>query len=180
MQTVHLRTKTGGTVAEFGMAFIVLVCFFFIPLVNLGFIAARYLIAQGIVNEYAHRLAITEKRSDSYALMTDDHRWSSLLAKCGMNVDESTLKLIVCGKNPSDQVVVSQGVHVSTPWLPEGSKGPCVYVMEFRVKAKMLPVYTGGPAVPGISAPLPIDLAGRAVWENLACNPDSKEYYINE
>ncbi len=180
MQTKQARSKRGGTVAEFGMTFIVLVCFFFIPLVNLGFIAARYLLAQGIVAECTHRMALSEKRSDSYALLSSDPRWRQFLTKCGVSIEESKLQLIVCGKTSGDQVVVAQGAPVTSQWLPEGSKGPCVYMMELRVKAKMMPVYKGGPSIPGINTPLDVDFAGRSVWENLACNPDSKEYYINE
>lgn len=174
------RGKRGGAIAEFGTAFVVLVIFFFVPLVNLSFIAVRYFIAQGLIQEYVHRLAQTEKRSESYTMLSNDTWWKDFCDRCGVTVSNHTLKLVVCGAGTSEKVILASGAPVTSQWLPGGSKAPCVYTMDLVVDVQVPPVYNGGPAVPGITSPLPLKIEGHSNWENLSRNPVTTEYFINE
>lgn len=180
MSITRQRGKRGGTIAEFGTAFVVLVVFFFIPLVNLSFIAVRYFIAQGLIQEYVHRLAQVEKRSDAYSMLSSDTWWKDFCDRCGVTVSSHVLKLQVCGANSGEKISVNSGAPVSTQWLPGGSKGPCVYTMDLLVDVNVPPIYSGGPSVPGITSPLPLQIAAHSNWENLSRNPVTTEYFINE
>lgn len=174
------RSKRGGAIAEFGTAFVVLVIFFFVPLVNLSFIAVRYFIAQGLVQEYVHRLAQCEKRTEAYGMLSSDVWWKEFCDRCGVTIGTPELKLLICGSSSPEKISVAQGTPVSSQWLPGGVKAPCIYTMDLVVDVLIPPVYNGGPAVPGITAPLPLKIEGHSNWENLSRNPASTEFYINE
>lgn len=173
------RRERGTAITEFGAAFVVLVIFFFIPLVNLSFIGVRFLMAQGAVLEFAHRLALAEKRNDSYTTLASDTWWSDFCNKCGMNVTRSNLDLLISAADNS-QLRLRAGEQVPSQWLPGGSKSPCVYTYDLSVTISIPPIYSGGPAIPGITAPLAFQLDGRSAWENLSRDPATTEYFINE
>lgn len=174
------RSQSGGAIAEFGAAFVVLVIFFFVPLVNLGFIGVRYFIAQGLIQEYVHRLSLAEKRSEAYASLATDSWWKDFCDRCGVTVAGRELSMVVCGANGTDKIAVAGGSPISSQWLPGGSKGPCIYTFDLVVDVEIPPIYTGGPAVPGITAPIPLKIQAHSNWENLSRNPVSTEYFINE
>lgn len=174
------RKAKGAALAEFTAAFLVFVVFFFIPLVNLSFIGVRYLIAQGAVQEFAHRLALAEKRSDAYATLSSDSWWSDFCNKCGVEVSGKNLDLLICGADSSQKVRLHAGQPVSSDWLPGGSHSPCIYTLDLSVNLSIPPIYQAGPAIPGLTAPIPFRLDGRSAWENMSRNPITSEYFINE
>ncbi|MBX9568129.1 MAG: hypothetical protein K2X77_04500 [Candidatus Obscuribacterales bacterium] len=180
MSTSKKRGQRGGAIAEFGTAFVVLVIFFFVPLVNLSFIAVKYFIAQGLIQEYVHRLAETEKRSEAYTMLSTDDWWKDFCDRCGVTVSGHELKLVVCGATGSDKITLSSGAPVTSQWLPGGSKAPCIYTLDLVVDVLIPPIYSGGPAVPGITSPLPLKIEGHSNWENLSRNPVTSGYFINE
>jgi hypothetical protein len=174
------RTERGAALTEFTAAFVVLVIFFFIPLVNMSFIGVRFFIAQGAVQEFVHRLALAEKRSDSYNTMSSDSWWSDFSKNCGLQIGSTKLDMIVSATNTADQVRLAQGQPVPPEYLPGGAKAPCIYTYELSVDINIPPIYAGGPSIPGITTPIPLKLAGRSAWENLSRDPATTEYYINE
>lgn len=174
------RSQKGAALTEFSAAFVVLVIFFFVPLVNLSFIGVRFFIAQGAVQEFVHRLALAERRSESYSTLTADTWWSDFCKNCGLQIGTTKLDMIVCATNTADQIRLAQGQHVPSDFLPGGAKAPCIYSYELTVDISVPPIYSGGPAVPGITTPIPLKLAGRSAWENLSRDPATTEYYINE
>lgn len=174
------RTTQGAALTEFTAAFVVLVIFFFVPLVNLSFIGVRFFIAQGAAQEFVHRLALAEKRSDSYNTLSTDSWWSDFCRNCGLQIGSSKLAMLVSATNTSDQLRLAQGQPVPTDFLPGGAKAPCIYTYELTVEVNIPAIYTGGPAVPGITTPIPVKLAARSAWENLSRDPATTEYYVNE
>ncbi len=174
------RKSKGAAIAEFGTAFVVLVCFLFIPLVNLSFIGVRFFIVQGAVQEFAHRLALAEKRSDSYALLNSDTWWSDFCNNCGVNITDKKLRLLACSTDSADKALFNQGQKVPAEWLPGGAKAPCIYSYDLQVQITVPPIYNGGPAIPGITSPINFNINGKSAWENMSRNPVSKEYFINE
>jgi hypothetical protein len=177
---MKVRRNKRGNIAELGPAFVVFICFIFTPLIDLGFIPVRYLIAQGVINEYVHRLSLAEKRSQSYEILATDNFWRQFLTQCGITLREPTLKLIVCGNNDSDKISVESGEHIASEWLPNGSKGPCLYSMELSVDADINPLYTVNNGLPGLAGPVTMKFASRSNWENFGRDPVTKEYYVNE
>ena len=175
-----VRTKRGAALTEFAAAFVVLVVFFFIPLVNMSFIGVRFFIAQGAVQEFVHRLALAEKRSDSYNSLASDSWWSNFCKNCGLQIGSSKLDMIVAATNSTDKLRLAQGQAVPTEFLPGGAKAPCIYTYELTVDISIPPIYNNGPSVPGITTPIPLKLSARSEWENLSRNPATTGYYINE
>lgn len=177
---LRTRTRTGATIAEFGAAFIVLVIFIFIPLINAGFVVVRYYLATGALTEYVHRLSLTEKRSQALSMLSTDTWWSDFASNCGVTVTNKQLKVIVCGANESDKLTVTNAQEIPDDWLPEGAKGPCVYTVNMEVDILVSPVFCGSNGIPGITAPVPMNIAAHSHWENLSRDPKTKEFFINE
>lgn len=180
MSRPKIRKRRGAAITEFGAAFVVLVIFLFVPLVNLSFIGVKFLIAQGAIQEFTHRLALSEKRSDSYTTLASDEWWSDFCSKCGVDISQKKLNLIVCSTNSADKLSLASGQKVPADWLPGGAKAPCIYTYDLAVTVSVPPIYSGGPAIPGITSPIAFQLEGHSAWENLSRNPASTEYYINE
>ena len=177
---VGRRNTSGTALTEFTAAFVVLVIFFFIPLVNMSFIGVRFFITQGAVQEFAHRLALAEKRSDSYQALGTDSRWSDFCQNCGVKVASKQLDLLLCAADGSSQLRLNNGQTVPSEWLPGGAKSPCIYTYDLKVNIEIPPIYNGGGGVPGITTPITLTLDGRSAWENLSRDPITTEYFINE
>lgn len=179
--TARRRNRHGHAISEFGAAMVVFVCCFLAPMIDLSFIPVRYLIAQGVVIELTHRLALTEKRTDAYALLNSDPWWKNFLDKCGVTVNNPKLKMVVCGQNPSNMISQnSAGDNLTTEWLPGGANGPCVYSLELVVDCDLPPLFNLNAGIPGFTSPVTIPIKGRSQWENLGLNPQTGKYYINE
>lgn len=172
------RRKKGNALIEFGPAMVVFVCFILTPLLDLGFIPVRYLICTGVINEYAHRLSLSEKRSDCYA--AGDNWWRDFLLRCGITVHEPSKSLIICGRDEGDRLVVRQGETVPAEWLPNGSKGPCLYSLEVSLNADIPPLVSSSHGLPGLTGPITMTFASRSNWENFGRDPETRLYYVNE
>lgn len=175
------RKALGAALSEFAAAFLVLVVFLFIPLVNMSFVAVRFFIADGAVKEFAHRLSLCEKRSDAYESLSSDSWWREFCAKCGVEMSEPKLSLLVCSADGAEKIILGSGQQVPAAWLPGGAKAPCIYSLDLSVDLMIQPVYNGGgPPVAGLTQAIPFTLNGKSNWENLSVNPASKHYFINE
>jgi len=175
------RSKLGAVLAEFGTAFALLVVFFFIPLVNMSFIGVRFLIAQGAIQEFVHRVALANKRSDSYDSLASDPSWSQICNSSGGVFTSSNLQLIVCDKN-GNATITQANQKIPTELLPGGSKAPCSYSFEMTAGFTIPPIYSAnsGSAIPGITSPIQVQLKARSAWENLSQDPITQEFFINE
>jgi hypothetical protein len=176
---VTRRGRKGAAIAEFGPAMVAFVVFVLVPLIDVSFIPVRYFIAQGIVTSTAQRLSLAEKLTDANT-MAHEGWWTGFLGAMGVQVTPAPIKLVICGHNEADKLVISPGETVPDEWLPNGSKGPCVYAVELTVDAAIPPLYKAKAGLPGFSAPVHMTLSGRSNWENLGRDPITRNYYINE
>lgn len=174
------RNNSGHAISEFGASMAVFICLVLAPLIDLSFIPVRYLVTQGVVIELTHRLSLTEKRSDAYALLHNDLWWKVFLDKCGVTVKNPKLRMVVCGQNASQMTSVeNSGDELPAEWLPEGSNGPCVYSLELSADCDLPPLFSLGVGIPGFTGPVTIPIKARSQWENLGRDPQTGSYYIN-
>lgn len=174
-----IKRNQKGTMAEFGPAMIVFVCFIMTPLIDVSAIPVRYLIAQGVLAETAQKLALAESRTEAVAI-AENGQWRNILRGCGVTVTPQPLKLIVCGKEEADRIVLNPGEPVPPQYLPAGVKAPCIYSMELSVIAALPPLYNGTSGLPGFTAPINVNLSARSNWENMGRDPGTRRYFINE
>ncbi len=174
----QMRSTRANALTEFGPALVVFVCFILTPLLDLGFIPVRYLITSGVINEYTHRLSLSEKRSDCYA--PADNWWRDFLRRCGITVHEPTVSLVVCGQNDGDKIVVRQSESIPSEWLPNGTRGPCLYCVELTANADIPPLVSASHGLPGLTGPVTMKFSSRSSWENLGRDPETRQYWINE
>lgn len=69
------RKRDGSSLTELGPALIVFVCAFLIPVIDISFVPVRYMICQGVINEFAHSLSLVEKRSEAYSRLAANSWW---------------------------------------------------------------------------------------------------------
>lgn len=174
------RGESGSTITEFGPALIVLVCFIFLPLLNIAFLPVFSLATTGALNEFTHRLSLAEKRSDAYFQLHHDSGWRDFLGRWGVRVHDPKLKLIICGKNEGDKCIVTESQNIPSSWLPDGDKGPCVYSLELSVKADLPPLCRACAGLPGFTGPITTTFHSRSQWENFGRDPATGQFYINE
>ena len=179
-KSMHRRNNRGHMISEFGAAMMVFVCFFLAPLIDIGFIPVRYLLCQGAITELTHRLSLAETRSEAYTLLTGDSWWKNFLSTCGVTVHDPKMTLMVCGQDPSQTTSVGQGQTLAAEWLPNGSKGPCVYSLQLNVACDLPPLFNVDAGLPGFSAPITMNLTSRSQWENLGLDPQTGGFYLNE
>jgi hypothetical protein len=165
---------------EFAMAFITLISFVFVPLVSMGMIPVRYLIAHGVLTELSHKLALCDKRSDAYALFNNDQWSHSILSRCGITVSNPQLTMNIFGQADNSSTAVSAGDPIAAEWLPGGAKGPCIYSLRVAADFSVAPLFNACPGVPGVTSPISFKLHSDSPWENLGRDPVSSQYFVNE
>jgi hypothetical protein len=178
-----LRRRHGHALTEFGPALFMFIIFFFIPLIDLGFIPVRYVIALGVVDNLNKRMSMVEKMTDAQQLLKTDG-WVTQLNHFGVEVKSFELSLKIVSKaNADDSVVVPLTSPITNDWLPDGSNCPCVYYLQLSVDTTISPLFTMNlpwSGVPGLTAPVPINLFTSAAWENFGRDPDNNQFYLNE
>src|SRR5262249_16874650 len=139
-----------------------------------------YFIATGVINDCAHRLSMAERRSEAYTVLNEGG-WREFLAQCGVYVHTTPdLEMVVCGQNEADKIDVGQAASVQDDYLPDGTKGPCLYAMKLSVQADISPLVPGDIGWPGLTMPISTKICCRSDWENLGRDPDNGHYYLNE
>ena len=183
IMSISGKRRQGHALTEFGPALFMFLIFFFVPIIDLGFIPVRYVIASGIVENLNKRMSMAEKMTDAENLLNTDG-WRSQLGHFGIDVQTYGLSLKIISKaNADDNVVVPLTSPITNDWLPDGSNCPCVYYLQLSVDTKISPLFTmnlPAVAVPGLTAPVPINLSTSAAWENFGRDPDNNQFYLNE
>lgn len=164
---------------EFSGAMIIFILFIFTPLLNIGILPVRYLIAHGIMTEMAHRMSVCEKRSEAANLLKTNSWWTNLLSACGVTVKNPDASLLIVDKNNS-KTSVSMNTVLSNDQLPNGSQGPFMYSLQLSADCDISPLFNAGAGLPGFTKPVTLHLTSQAQWENLGRNPETTYYYINE
>lgn len=174
------RRQTGSSMTEFSASMVIFILFVFCPLINVGILPVRYLIAHGIITEMTHRISVCEKRSDAYNYLKGNQWWTSFLSKCGVSVSNPKLTMIVCGKDVGDKTKFSNSAEISPDWLPNGTKGPCVYSVQLTADCALSPLFNAQAGLPGFTKPVTISINSQAQWESLGRDPQTSAYYLNE
>ncbi len=178
---VRRRRKSGSSMTEFSGALVIFVLFIFTPLINIGILPVRYLIAHGIMTEMTHRMAVCEKRrTEASQLLQTNLWWTKLLAACGVAVKNPQASLIIVDKGGSGKNTVAIGGSIADDLLPNGSKGPFMYSIQLTADCAISPLFNAGAGLPGFTSPVTIRMSSQAQWENLGRDPETTYYYVNE
>jgi hypothetical protein len=183
-----LRGEAGSQLAEFGPALFILAFFILIPLLDLGILPVRWMLAQEIVNEYSRKLALQENFSQSFRTIEADPSLATRLKKLGgVTVKNINLQLrasrIFRHPHPSEFILVNQPRRIPPAWQPDGAKAPCDYSLELNVQSLMSPAFlfpASWYAIPGLTRPIPVTFNASHEWENLGRNPVTKSFFLNE
>jgi hypothetical protein len=168
--------------SEFAVAVFCLFLFIILPLVNLSIVPMRYGLAKSLVEDQLHRLAKAELLSQALA---PGLNLTDALGKIG-GIEVVTTKTVLeieAAKKPQEKKQIAKVGAINTDWLPDGPLGPYLYRLASRTELKIAPlalVKLGGLNVPGLTAPLPVTLDEKCVFENLGRDPNTGEYFINE
>lgn len=182
------RTRTGSQIAEFAPALMILVGVVLVPLLDLMIVPVRWMLAQELANDYARRLAMCETFKQSQALMEADPSLATRLAQLGgVKAESISLHLrisrIGSGAVSEDAVVVDQPGKIPPAWLPNGAKAPCAYYLELDIQSQLSPailVSIPGISVSGLTQPIPTMIRSSHEWSNLAMNPNTQMFFVNE
>jgi len=161
-----------GSIPEFGSAFMFLIVFVLLPLLNLSFVPLRYMLCEGVISNLTRRLAHCEKYSDAEKMLTNETWHRNFLNTCGVNVRNERIRL-VASSNAGGGNRVKQG-DLPDEYLPGGSFSPCIYSLEVQADCTISALYQGP------FKPATIKLTTHSQWENLSKNPKTAQYFINE
>ncbi|MBX3150117.1 hypothetical protein KF728_08230 [Candidatus Obscuribacterales bacterium] len=173
MKSQFVRRSKKGNMSEFGSAFLLLITFIFLPLLNMSFVPVRYMICEGALTELCRRLAHSERFSDAQAMLAKEQWYKTLLNQCGVTVSGEKLTVLVTTADGARSTIKQSGV-LPSEWLPGGSNGPCIYSLELKADCTISALYQGP------FKPAKMTLRTHSQWENLSKDPGSLEYFINE
>lgn len=173
MEFNYSSRRQAGSIAEFGVAIMVLICFVLLPLLNLSFIPVRYVMCEGIMSELTRRLAHSDKFSEAQTIMAKDQWWKNVLATCGVTTKGETLRMVVTTSDGT-KAITSEGGKLPDEWLPGGANGPCIYSLEVKADCTIAALYQGP------FPPVNMTIRSHSQWENLSKDPESLKYFINE
>jgi hypothetical protein len=196
----YIRGQRGAQMTEFAAALALLFMCFFVPLMDLGILPIRWLLAQELIQSYARQLSLCETYSQALAKLQADPSLETKLVRIGgvkpLNMKcrliASTVRAI-----PKMQFTAEKPGELTNNWLPNGRNSPLSYVIQVSVDCEIQPMFlvrlpgsndTNDPAhpesnkgkVPGLNGPVPLTVTASASWENLGRNPVSKNFYLNE
>ncbi|MCC7528396.1 MAG: hypothetical protein IT342_07735 [Candidatus Melainabacteria bacterium] len=165
---------------EFSGAMIIFILFIFAPLINIGILPVRYLIAHGVMTEIAHRMSVCEKRSAANQLLQTNTWWTNSLAACGVKVKNPKASLIIVDKDGGSKSSITINSALTADLLPNGSRGPFMYCVQLTADCDISPLFNAGAGLPGFTSPVSLHMSSQAQWENLGRDPETTFYYINE
>lgn len=181
-----IRSQKGAQLAEFGPALAILVAMVLIPLLDFVVIPVRWMLAQDILKDASRRLSQSDKFSDAFAKMNSYPSVQSRLQNLGgITVQELTVQMNIrrVGAGSSDNFTAKAPAEISPAWLPGENNPGLLYTLEIRAGMQMSPVILFpnlGVSIPGLNAPIPVQMTAAHEWENLGKDPVTKQFYIAE
>jgi hypothetical protein len=174
------RNQRGSLMTEFAGAFVLFICCVMIPLINISVIPVRYVVSFAMVSEMTRKLALAETRSQAVTLATQPAFYQSFAGQFGITLEAPTIS-VVCKDQDSDVQVFPGKKPIPKVWLPGGSRSAhCNYLLKTETVAQIPPLVCVGPKIAALTAPVPFTISATAPWENLGCDPATREFYINE
>lgn len=183
MNSGHIanRRTSGSTIAEFGAGLVVFVCVVFIPVIDISFVPARFLLVQNYLEKVVHHMAVSEKRSDAIKYMTEDgDNWKKIVETFGVTFKSAKANLLVLNNSGNTQLSLTGTTPVPKTWLPSATNQSRLYSLELVTEVDIPPLFKGSSGLPGFSKPVTFTFRNRAQWENVSPDPLLGEYYINE
>ena len=174
------RRTSGSSMTEFSGAMVIFILFIFAPLINVGILPVRYLIAHGVMTEITHRMSVCEKRSEAKNLLQTNTWWTNLLAACGVKVKDPKASLIIVDKDGGSKSSIAINGTIADNLLPNGTGGPFMYSIQLSADCVISPLFNAGAGLPGFTSPVTLHMSSQAQWENLGRDPETTFYYINE
>lgn len=177
------RAPTGGHIAEFGAALVILTTIILIPLLDLVVVPVRWMMAQNIANSYSRKLALCESFSQSCHMIESEPFLKEQLLHLGGVTVQSVDMFLRISKPSGDFVLIDTPGQIPPDALPDGETPHCLYSIQLNVKLLISPailVHWSGQSIPGLTAPIPIMINASHEWENLGRNPATKEFFLNE
>ncbi len=178
------RTARGLALAEFGPSLAIYILVVLVPMIDIGTAFVRYWMAYSVMNTTIHRMSVEDKISDVATKLKTDRSWQKLIDNCGVRVDKAALSLhIVSAGNQDKSIDVPYPAPVPADWLPNGKSGPYIYYLNLTLSTRIQPLFQmnfGGLDIPGLTASVPMRFSASSAWENLARDPDTTQYFLNE
>lgn len=185
------RNQKGTGLTEFAAALPLFFCGIFVPLIDVSFVPARYLLTMGNLDNVVHRMALSEKRTQALQYL-HGNSWKAAVECWGVTVKDAKASLIVCDETGNTRVELPETSPVPKNMLPNGTKRPNgenatnLYSMEITTVVDVPPLFNGSSGLPGFTKPITFTFRNRTQWENLSPDPytttdvNSVQYYINE
>lgn len=171
-------------ITEFGAALFLLIGCFLIPFVDLCVIPARYGLGKSVVSSVVHKLAQSEtmsqalKAGSDYTVIQD-----TLRTLGGIDVKSVTVSLVLESTNITGETkIINRVGSIPQHLLPDGKGIPCFYFLNMKVNADIYPLVTVPlkSKIPGLTVPISMQFDESSAWENLARDPTTEEFYVNE
>lgn len=190
-KNMQRRTESGTAITEFTAGLVMFFCFFFIPVVDMSFLPARYLLVHTYLDKVVHRMALSEKRSQAMQYLNGGS-WKAAVEKLGVTVKDAKATLVICDDTGGQKLSLAGGADVPQDQLPNGAKLPNgdnqarIYSLELAVVVDIPPLFNNKVGLPGFNKPITVTLRTRDQWENLSpdplttSDPKAVKYYINE
>lgn len=174
------RTKRGAAITEFSTALTVFTCFF-VAIVDLAFVPARYLLVHTSLENVVHQLALSEKRTEAVQYLDNDANWKKKVESFGVTVKGAKIGMLILDNSGDTKLSLDGTAPVPKQWLPNNDKVPHVYALELSCDVDIPPLFKGGiGGIPGFNKPITFKIKNRSQWENLSPDPLTGQYYINE
>lgn len=164
---------------EFASAFTILICCLLIPLINFSVVPVRYVVAFAMVSDMTHKLSFSETRGLAVRKASEPLAYQNLAQNFGIALGASSLE-VVCIDSNAQSETFSGSKEIPQSWLPGGSKGQCNYLLRIKTPIEIPPLFSFGPRIAALTAPIPIEIISTTPWENLGCDPVTQKFYINE
>lgn len=173
------RPATGQQMVELAGTMLITLFWFTIPLLNLGAIPIRWALSYSILESDLRMLARCEKFSQALSLYSSSSKAEATMqALGGVTISDSRLFLTLHSKQRGTLEVEQPG-KIPQIWLDDKTE----FTLTRLTTAKISPLITANPlglSIAGINAPLPIKIESSTQWENIAKDPITSMYFVNE
>lgn len=189
--TKRSRSNRGSSIVEFAASLTMFFCFFLVPIIDIAFVPARYMLVETSLDKVVHRMVLSEKRSQAMKFLNSGS-WKQSVERWGVKVTDAKANLIVCDDTGNSKMVLENGKDVPANLLPNGTHLPNgevvtpLYAMELVAKVDVPPLFSSKIGLPGFSQPISFTFRHRGQWENVSpdplttSSPTAVKYYINE
>lgn len=173
------RSQNGTAITEFAASLVIFVCVLFVPLINMAFVPARYLLVHTYLNNVVRQMALSEKRSDAVRYL-NSNSWKKVIESFGVNLKSAKVTLLVCNNTGDTKLSLVGQAPVPAQSLPHNDGEIRLYSLELACDIDVPPLFKGSAGLPGFNSPVAFTFKNRAQWENLCPNPITGDFYINE